>query len=464
MTKKVMALAGILMFCFCGLATAGDVSLEEARVTAENWLYHCVRAYGSWGGSDAPEITGEEVMEYNNQIVGYNFLVSPVGNIVVPARDELPPVKLYSDTSTLFIAEDTDVAQWIQEELYKLSEALDAHAEELAGIDWGETDNGKLWALYEKDPALFPQDYENKGEGGPESLNLGPLLSTTWGQDNGLYNDYCPTGDTTCVTCSGGGTPASPTLVGCPATAAAQIMNYWQYPSSGTGSHSYTWDGDDSCGGSTPNQTLSATFSDAYDWANMLNSYSGGETAAQKAAVAELCYEVAVAFEMDFGVCVSTAYTMDGETIYPTYFNYDSTTIDGVYRTDYASDSAWMQVFRDEVQANRPSQLKIRTFSGAGHSVVVDGYRDTPSEQIHINMGWYGSWDGWYASNNIVTGSYSWTDVNEQGAVIGIKPPGGPGQGVILHKAGARWMSDTSTWETRRSLHSRGQLGSRFRV
>jgi len=39
-------------------------------------------------------------------------------------------------------------------------------------------------------------------------------------------------------------------------------------------------------------------------------------------------------------------------------------------------------------------------------------------------LGWSGSYDGWYASNNIVTGSYNWSDVNYQGAVIGIAPSG----------------------------------------
>jgi len=451
MRKSAIFIAGILLFYFSGLAMASEVSLVEARVAAENWLHHCIRAYGAWGGSDAPAITGEEVMEYNNQIVGYNFLVSPVGNIVVPARDELPPVKLYSDTSTLSTAEDTDLAQWIQEELYKLDEALDTHAEKLAAIDLAETHNGKLWALYEKNLALFAQEYGKATVKGPsailqtsgsESLSLGPLLATTWGQGD-PYNDNCPTGDTSCGTCPGGGTPASPTLVGCVATAAAQIMNYWQLPSSGTGSHSYTWLGDDSCGGSTPSQTLSATFSDSYDWANMLNSYSGGETVAQKAAVAELCYEAGVAWEMDYGVCGSGANTMYGATVYPTYFGYDSSTIAAVYRTSYGSDSAWMQVFRNEVQAGRPSHFRISTGT-SGHSVVVDGYRDSPSEQIHINMGWYGNYNGWYVSNNIVTGSYSWTDVNYQAAVVGIQPVGSGDS--ILHKAGATWWSGAGGW------------------
>jgi hypothetical protein len=81
-----------------------------------------------------------------------------------------------------------------------------------------------------------------------------------------------------------------------------------------------------------------------------------------------------------------------------------------------------MQVFKNEVQNGRPSQLAIRDPAAGGHSVVVDGYRDSPSEQIHINFGWSGSYDGWYVTNNIVAGPYNFSNVNYQAAVIGIAP------------------------------------------
>ena len=85
--------------------------------------------------------------------------------------------------------------------------------------------------------------------------------------------------------------------------------------------------------------------------------------------------------------------------------------------------SAWMQVFKAEVQAGRPSQLRIQDPRTGGHSVVVDGYRNSPSETVHINMGWSGSYDGWYTPDSFVTGSFNWTSTSYQGAAIGIQPP-----------------------------------------
>jgi len=54
--------------------------------------------------------------------------------------------------------------------------------------------------------------------------------------------------------------------------------------------------------------------------------------------------------------------------------------------------------------------------------VVVDGYRDAPSEMLHINMGWGGSYDGWYVPDSFITGSSNWTATAYQGAAIGIQP------------------------------------------
>jgi hypothetical protein len=203
------------------------------------------------------------------------------------------------------------------------------------------------------------------------------------------------------------------------ATAAAQIMKYWNHPAAGQGSTAYSW-----WNGSIW-QTLSRDFSlSTYDWNVMKNNHTTSDTAAEKDAVARLMSDVGMAFQMDYGLSSaggSAAYTLYGTTVFPTYFGY-ANTIRAVYRTSYPSDSAWMQVFKTEIQNGRPSQLKIRDPNAGGHSVVVDGYRDSPSEQVHINLGWGGAYDGWYVTNNIVTGGYSWSDVNYQAAVIGIAP------------------------------------------
>lgn len=82
---------------------------------------------------------------------------------------------------------------------------------------------------------------------------VSPLCSATWNQGH-PYNSLCPQKD------------GERTVTGCVATAAAQVMYANRYPTQGTGSHSYTWNG----------QTLRADFgSTTYAWNDMLNNYSG---------------------------------------------------------------------------------------------------------------------------------------------------------------------------------------------
>ena len=102
-----------------------------------------------------------------------------------------------------------------------------------------------------------------------------PLLKTEWGQDYEFSND-CPKNY----------------AAGCVAIGAAQIMKYYNYPNTGSGSHSYTWN----------NTTLSADFgSTTYDWDNMLVSYYDGNADSNQAkAVSTLSYHVGVAVDMNY--------------------------------------------------------------------------------------------------------------------------------------------------------------------
>ena len=399
--RRVVVCVVVLLLCFDSSGIAASVALEMARSVAKNWLQNSVADRGLL---DNPyyQIAGEEIITYDNRTVGYNFILYPVGHIIVPARDELPAVKLYSFTANLSMADDSEEAQWIREELFKLNIALDNHAAELAGIDHGNTRNGRLWALFGKDTVSFVRE-SLQAEAAGETISSGPLLATTWNQGD-PYNMYTP------LRYNG-----LKTYTGCVATAAAQILKYWNYPAMGQDSTSYTW-----YDGST-NKTLSVNYAlSNYDWSAMTNNYGAGSTSEQRDAVARLMSDVGIAFHMGYGTSGSGADTMYGTTVFPKYFKYKNT-IHAVYRSSYASDSAWMQVFKNEVQNGRPSQLRMRDPNAGGHSIVIDGYKDSP-EQIHLNLGWSGSYDGWYVSNNIVTGSYSWSDVNYQAAVIGIHP------------------------------------------
>jgi len=413
MRALVMAVVLLFFLLWTNMVFAAHVELTRARIVAENWLHHQVWAYSDWidAGDEYPQIKDVEQVHYENLLVAYNFQIHPQGYVLVPARDELPPVKLYSTSSTMRFndANRPPFVDAVLMELYQGAKAVQLPLKSLREpLDFSK--NTRLWSVFSLQKNDFVAASQVRGRSPADMLSLGPLVTTTWGQGN-PYNLQTPKWY-----------DGQATLVGCVATAAAQVMRYHRWPATGQDSHSYTWNN------GRNNTTLSRNFAArSYNWANMPNSVTASNPAAQKNAVAMISADAGIAYSMSYGVQGSGASTAAGATVLPRYFRYKNTAR-YVERSSYASDSAWMRVFKAEVQNKRPVLFSIAENHGGerrnGHSVVVSGYRDAPQEQIHINMGWYGTADGWYASNNINTGTYNFNWPN-QGAVIGIEPDRG---------------------------------------
>lgn len=370
----------ILLFMVLILTKSWAVSPNEATVVGTQFIAHAIKLQGGWGKTKEAYIVDCKELKREGLLLGYHLSIYPHGHIVVSVLKQLPPVKSFSTTCD-FDTESEEgygglLKDTMQATLLFLQQKYGTLKQERLPEAISPPGNREAWKWLLSSGA--PPD---------ESTIVGPLLQTTWGQLS-PFNNYCPMGD--------GGR----SVAGCVAISAAQVMKYWNYPSSGTGSHSYWWGGD----GSIPGQTLSATFSDPYDWENVLDSYSAGYNDAQAAAVAELCYEVGVAFEMDYGYWSSASWTSMGQTVFPRYFKYDpSITVE--YRGDYGSADAWFERIKEELNATPPRPMTYRIAdTNFAHAVVCDGYYENGVDYIHINYGWTGSYDNWYALDNLYCG------------------------------------------------------------
>jgi hypothetical protein len=402
MHKKTLIVLVSLALLLC-VFTAPDPRAERAtpekmELVCQNWLSYMVYQRGAWAGETRPQIVGTDEVLEGDTVLGRCFSIVPRGFVVVPILKELPPIQAYSEEYGLDVNQTVGFPQLLREflldriRLYaKIYGSLDAVQPPTGDVLLGRGHKME-WSRFLKNQQEFETDLR---EGKFKPLTeVGPLLTTSWHQ-RAPYNNLCPRGDTTCIICPSGKLPTIPTVVGCVATATAQILRYWNYPPSGTGTHSYTWYGDYSCNGSTPSQNLFADYSDPYDWQNMPDSCDSGCAPQDSAALAELCYEVGVAFEMSYGVCGSGAYTADALTVFPTYFRYDPS-IDIEYRADYTA-AEWFSIIQDEINNGRPMQYRIRS-----HSIVCDGWRDTGGQnQYHMNYGWGGSFTTWFAIDSL---------------------------------------------------------------
>lgn len=202
-------------------------------------------------------------------------------------------------------------------------------------------------------------------------------------------------------------------VTGCVATAGAIVMKHHGYPAKGTGSHSYTWNGQD----------LTANFEHDYDWASMPAKYDGTNDAAFD-GVARLMSDLGVAVEMQYAKNGSGAYIGNMISALQKYFGYSKLT-HLAYINDMEAE-AWNAKLRGEIDANRPILYSASDASAGGHSFIIDGYKD---ESFSVNWGWGGYCNGFYqigALNPESAGKPTGEKYNMgQTAVIGLQPSDG---------------------------------------
>ena len=329
------------------------------------------------------------------------------------ADDCVRPILGYSLTDK-FDANDMpeNLRWWLQGYSDEIQSAIDNKTK-------ATSETAKMW----KDLA------EGNSKAGKATMVVAPLIQTKWNQ-NKYYNDLCPA-------VSDG--PNGHAYTGCIATAMAQIMKYWSYPSTGIGSHSYTWNG----------QILNADFgATTYDWNNMLDYYEyyyengtdpyaqwlSEPSAEEIAAVATLMYHCGVSVEMEYGGSStggSGAPTLYVADALKTYFNYKNTAHyeqKSSNSTINYTDAEWITMLKADLDANRPIQYGGLDPNGnGGHAFVCDGYNS--DDYFHFNWGWAGRYNGYFSINNLDTGANSGEAgagngvyTRDQEAVFGIEP------------------------------------------
>lgn len=293
------------------------------------------------------------------------------GFVLLAADDCVRPLLAYSFTSRF----DPDampphVSQWIEGYRTEIASALALGISQSPQVrdQWQRLLDGRLKSV---------------------GNSVSPLLSTEWGQSP-YYNDLCPTHYSS----------GAPMLAGCVATAMAQVMKYWNHPSSGRGSHSYY--------SHTAGRTLSADFANTvYNWNAMpatLTTTSGSE---ELEAVARLVADIGVAVDMQYSPSGSSAYvssycvidSASAEAAFREYFFYNPG-LHAVFKSSM-SDIQWRAIASAELEAGHPLFYAGHGNRG-GHAFVVDGFDSL--QLFHINWGWDGSYNGYYNLDSLVIG------------------------------------------------------------
>lgn len=360
---------------------AKEINVNTARNVAMN-------LYAERSGQGSKPVTITKIIEEkeNGLTTFYILVFDKKGFAIISAEDAVRPILGYSFESGYNENDHSPAFEYfIMKRLKKQIYAV---------IQAKQTPEPKTvveWAKYSAQPENF------KTDGIKSSF---PLLRTLWDQDS-LYNAMCPADPDG---------PDGHAYVGCVATAMAQVLNYWQHPWHGTGSHSYTPESHPEYG------SQFADFGAAvYNFDNMpdtVTTYSDD--------LAELMYHCAVSVDMNFGPNGSGASGWGNNDIsyaLETWFYFNDAAND-LNRSSYAG-SLWTDLLNAELDLNRPIIYGANDNDfDAGHSWVLDAY--TSGDMYHCNWGWSGSDNGWYLMDNFEVNGYVFDDY--QTACVHIYP------------------------------------------
>jgi hypothetical protein len=299
------------------------------------------------------------------------FFNAENGFVVISGDKSAPPVLSFSDHQ---LYNDSDVVppfeMWINHYADQIREIKKQHIIQTQYVSqWEDILSGA--------PAFRSGD------------EVEPLMLSKWDQGE-YYNYYCPkdaAGDNGRV------------VTGCVATAMAQLIYYYRFPETGTGSYSYT---DEHYG------VQSADYGNAtYNYNAMCDEPTSINT-----EIAKLIYHFGVGVDMHYGPDGSGMFNHSAARVLRTYFKYSPET-EYLYRD--STDLNWDSVIVSHLNRRMPLYYAGWSVPNInGHGFICDGYKIVDSAYyFHFNFGWSGYMDSYYYTNSLIVGSYNFNLAQE---------------------------------------------------
>ena len=373
--KKVIAFVVALVLAF--VTEADPVTPEEATLAAKGWMAQSGRV-----GCTVTH-SGEYAVDEDGSF--HVFDVNGGGFIVMSADTEIEPVIVCSDTGTLVEGDGNPLWDIVRADLA----ARMAHARRNAG---GSTADKWATLIRVGEESDRTNLCMSRGDAlsSISDVRVAPLLRTEWAQED-YQNFGSAAADKVCYNYY---TPNN-WPCGCVATAGAQLMRYFKYPSSSVTPGSYA------CAiNGSPCELL--MLGGTYDWGNMPEKPANGCTDRQREAIGKLTYDVGVSVGMKYGSggSSSPAYMLAKRLVDRFgYGNANGVTFNtSLYNYGYSLERLKAAVIPN-LTAKWPVVLGLN-----GHAVVADGYGYSGGNfYLHINMGWANKDGGnaWYQPPNI---------------------------------------------------------------
>ena len=390
--RKGIFLLAISFSLFVSLAaTAHKLPPEQVRHNAQQFANRLVEGRAAQ--------LKEVKIPLVSQLTAYN--IEGGGYVIASGDERTRPILAYSRTGNI---EPADLPEGLRY-------WLDEYESQIAQL--GNTTLEEMQNAYTPQAALpdFPD-------------TVAQMLVTAWTQYRYGYNSMAPydsviAADSTMTRFDG-----RPT-VGCMALAMAQVMRYWQFPTHGVGSHSYTHEGEYEC---WRYGTLSADFANAtYDYAHMPYKLNDSSSAAEVTAVATLASHCGISCNMMYNSdCAGSSGAQLATALsgLQHYFHYSPNAHQEMKQ--YYGSTTWVEMLKQDLSNGRPVLYCGQSYRNdadstvaGGHAFVFDGY--DAHNYFHVNWGWHGSCDGYY-SLDVLRPMTQYNFTSLQYCIFGLEP------------------------------------------
>lgn len=425
-TRKALS----LFFCTVAFAAgAATVSVDKAKLAAGSWAL----SNASLGVPHGKAVSGAAPYNVDGSVGFYAVSLEGGGTVFLAADDEIGPILAFTAESSpdvsvgsplrALLEKDVRVRRVAAVAVEKEMAARPGAAAAVAPAKFKSAVKAKaMWSMLTAslaaDPRLdkaSPMDAA-VGSAAPvetdaiSDMRVEPLVKSKWDQDDvGGKGKYCFNYFT-----------PNHLYCGCVATAAAQIMRFWNYPTAALPA----FENDCTVLGITETlQSIGYPDDRHYDWDNMTLVPTAATGDDKRQAIGRLTADIGIALGADYDSNGTGAMSIDVSAVFRDQYAYGSGVEfwdDDWYTALQTGSGLHTRGTRNKViyaclDAGLPVQLAIADGNGAnGHAVVCDGYGfvkmgEEDIEFAHINMGWSGAGDMWYNLPEIdsMTGAFA---------------------------------------------------------
>ena len=361
--RKLLFLAAFLFAATSVMA--GNVDLLTAQTKAANFLKSKAPQGRLMTSAPTVKWTHEVKNSSNASLAAYYIVNTDKGYVIVAGDDRAREILAYGDGQLDNLNDLPEAMQLFLNMYQKQMEYLQAH------------------------PGLKVQKGIYRG-----GVSVGPLLTTAWNQGK-PYNMKTPKK----------GTGQDPYCkVGCSAVALAQVMRYWEYPTTSPALDGYTCP--------TSGYVIDPLPEYTFDWEHMRNSYPSSSSGIDQLpqtdidAISWFMRYVGQAETMDYGLDKSGAEREEIMQALGIFGYRDAHVIEKIdFQTDEVNytDEQWGELIQSELIAGRPLiycafDMSSDSTGIGGHAFNVDGY-DADNDMYHVNFGMSAEKNTYYALN-----------------------------------------------------------------